>query len=192
MRIRQTTQVREMAKHVERPMVFPLSNPTHVAELTPEQARARSRPTHAQHNPHSSFAPGQGTLSPTGAAEPPTTQDALRTTRQAYEWTDGKAIVATGSPFDPVDLGGGDVRIPSQCNNMYIFPGLGLGASVCGAETIPDSMLYHAAVALSKMTSDAEMRSGRVFPSVTAIRECSEQVLIPLPSPCSERVPLCS
>ena len=125
--------VREMAKHVDRPMVFPLSNPTHVAELTPEQA---------------------------------------------YTWTDGKAIVATGSPFDPVDVGGGDVRTPSQCNNMYIFPGLGLGASVCGAETIPDSMLYHAAVALSKMTSEEEMRSGRVFPSVTSIRECSEQVAI--------------
>ena len=48
------------------------------------------------------------------------------TAEQAYKWTDGKAIVASGSPFDPVTLADGTVKIPSQCNNMYIFPGLGL------------------------------------------------------------------
>lgn len=55
---------------------------------------------------------------------------------------------------------------PSQCNNMYIFPGVGLGASVAAAETIPDSMLYQSAVRLSQMTSEAEMAEGRVFPGI--------------------------
>eukprot|EP01052_Picozoa_sp_SAG31_P034996 SAG31_NODE_4163_length_3520_cov_3.090032_6_plen_109_part_00 len=83
---------------------------------------------------------------------------------EAYAWTDGRAIVATGSPFKPVHIDG-KVLTPSQCNNMYIFPGLGLGASVTAAETIPDSMLYHAAVALSRMTTESEMSEGRVFPA---------------------------
>eukprot|EP00962_Isochrysis_galbana_P052930 scaffold24396_cov101-Isochrysis_galbana.AAC.1 len=52
------------------------------------------------------------------------------TPEEAYIWSDGRAIVATGSPFEPVTLPGGAVRHPSQCNNMYIFPGIGLGASV--------------------------------------------------------------
>ena len=72
-------------------------------------------------------------------------------------------------------------------NNMYIFPGLGLGASVCGAETIPDSMLYHAAVALSKMTTPEEIAAGRVFPSITGIRECSKQVAIAVFEHAAER-----
>jgi len=122
--------VRLMAKNHERPMVFPLSNPTSSCEITPAEV---------------------------------------------YSLTDGRAIVATGSPFDPV-VHRGQTLVPSQCNNMYIFPGVGLGASVCQAETIPHSMLYHAAVALSRMTSDAELAEGRVFPDVTAIRNVSRHV----------------
>jgi malic enzyme len=56
------------------------------------------------------------------------------TPEEAYIWSDGRAIVATGSPFDPVTLPDGTVRTPSQCNNMYIFPGIGLGASVRAKE----------------------------------------------------------
>merc|ERR1712070_545641 len=82
------------------------------------------------------------------------------TPEEAYLWTDGRAIVATGSPFDAVTLPSGQVMHPSQCNNMYIFPGVGLGASVAAAETIPDSMLYQSAVRLSQMTSQASPRSG--------------------------------
>jgi len=99
------------------------------------------------------------------------------TPEEAYTWTDGRAIVATGSPFEPVSLGG-KIFHPSQCNNMYIFPGVGLGASVCAAETITDSMLYQAAVALSKMTSDAELSQGSVFPAVGSIRDVSLQVAL--------------
>jgi len=100
------------------------------------------------------------------------------TPEEAYLWTDGRAIVATGSPFDAVTLPSGQVMHPSQCNNMYIFPGVGLGASVAAAETIPDSMLYQSAVRLSQMTSEAEMAEGRVFPGVTSIRDASREVAI--------------
>jgi hypothetical protein len=54
------------------------------------------------------------------------------TAEQAYKWTNGAAIVASGSPFDPVKMPDGTVKYPSQCNNMYIFPGLGLaGKKIC-------------------------------------------------------------
>jgi malate dehydrogenase (oxaloacetate-decarboxylating)(NADP+) len=64
---------------------------------------------------------------------------------QAYKWTDGNLIFASGSPFDPVEMGDGRTYTVSQCNNMYIFPGLGLGASICGAKRVTDRMLYLAA-----------------------------------------------
>ena len=63
------------------------------------------------------------------------TSSAELTAAEAYAWSDGRAIVATGSPFEPVQVNG-QLRYPSQCNNMYIFPGLGLGASVSQAETV--------------------------------------------------------
>ena len=64
------------------------------------------------------------------------------TPAQAYEWSEGKAIVATGSPFPPYKHSDGKTLIPSQCNNMYVFPGLGLAASVAGVSEITDAMLY--------------------------------------------------
>ena len=64
---------------------------------------------------------------------------------QAYAWSDGKAIVATGSPFPPYTHSDGKTLIPSQCNNMYVFPGLGLAASVAGVSEITDAMLYKVA-----------------------------------------------
>ena len=106
------------------------------------------------------------------------TSSAELTAAEAYEWSDGRAIVATGSPFAPVALPDGRTLAPSQCNNMYIFPGLGLGATVCQAESVPDSMLYQAAVALSQMPTDEEMAAGRVFPEITSIRDCSYHVAV--------------
>ena len=65
------------------------------------------------------------------------------TAQQAFLWTEGRAIVASGSPFAPVHLPGRpEPLIPSQCNNMYIFPGLGLAASVGGVTRFTDNMLY--------------------------------------------------
>lgn len=94
---------------------------------------------------------------------------------QAYQWTDGKAIVATGSPFKPVDYNG-RIYVPSQCNNMYIFPGIGLAASVAGITTITDKMLYKAAVACSESMSIQEIEEGRTFPNIKRIRDVSHKV----------------
>ena len=114
------------------------------------------------------------------------TSSAELTAAEAYAWSDGRAIVATGSPFEPVAHSGKQLT-PSQCNNMYIFPGVGLGASISSAETVTDSMLYTAAVALSRMTTEEELAEGRVFPQVTNIREVSKHVAIACAKHASEK-----
>jgi malic enzyme len=91
---------------------------------------------------------------------------------QAYLWTEGRAVVATGSPF-PSTVVDGKTYTPSQCNNMYIFPGLGLAASVAGVSRITDKMLYRAAVACAESLSAEEVESGRTFPDVKRIRDVS-------------------
>jgi len=98
------------------------------------------------------------------------------TPAQAYEWTDGAAVVATGSPFPPHTLPSGKVVTPSQCNNMYVFPGLGLAASVGGVSTITDRMLYLAALACSETMTEAEISEGRTFPNLDRIRDVSHAV----------------
>ena len=95
---------------------------------------------------------------------------------QAYTWTDGNAVVATGSPFLPVSFPDGRKFIPSQCNNMYVFPGLGLAASVAGVTRITDKMLYKAAVACSNEMNAEEISEGRTFPNIKRIREVSQAV----------------
>lgn len=97
---------------------------------------------------------------------------------EAYTWTDGAAIVATGSPFAPVLAPNGRTLIPSQCNNMYVFPGIGLAASVAGVTKITDKMLYKAAVACSKTMTDVEIAEGRTFPRIARIREVSHAVAV--------------
>jgi malate dehydrogenase (oxaloacetate-decarboxylating)(NADP+) len=79
------------------------------------------------------------------------------TPEQAYKWTEGRAVVATGSPFEPVTMADGSVKIPSQCNNMYIFPGIGLAASVSGTRKITDEMLYRAAEACTEAMTAEEV-----------------------------------
>ena len=95
---------------------------------------------------------------------------------EAFKWTDGRAVVATGSPFPPYTLPNGKVLIPSQCNNMYIFPGLGLGAQLAGVSKITDGMLYAAAVACTDSMTAEEMMEGRTFPSLKRIRIVSHKV----------------
>lgn len=105
----------------------------------------------------------------------PTTK-AECTAEQAYEWTDGRCIFASGSPFAPVEFDDGRVFYPSQCNNMYVFPGLGLGVTVCGATKVTDRMLYVAAEALANFTSQHDIAQGKVFPPISSIREASHTI----------------
>lgn len=98
------------------------------------------------------------------------------TPAQAYKWTNNKAIVSTGSPFDPVVTDTGATLIPSQCNNMFIFPGLGLAASIGQFDVITDQMLYIAAVACANTVEEEEIKQGRTFPQIKRIREVSHAV----------------
>lgn len=96
---------------------------------------------------------------------------------QAYTWTKGKAVVATGSPFSPVIIDG-KKHTPSQCNNMYVFPGIGLAASIAGLTTITDDMLYVAALACVNSLNDDDRKEGRTFPDLKRIRDVSFNVAV--------------
>jgi malate dehydrogenase (oxaloacetate-decarboxylating) len=122
--------VRALCAHVERPVVFPLSNPTSACEATPE--------------------------------------DLLR-------WSHGRAIVATGSPFDPVRVGDRDVVI-GQGNNAFIFPGLGFGAILADASEITDEMVLVASYALAEYVREKHLGRGLIFPPVEEMREVSARV----------------
>ena len=122
--------VRLMAEANQRPVIFPLSNPTSKSECTPE--------------------------------------DAIR-------WSDGRAIVATGSPFPPVTYSGNRFRI-GQGNNAFVFPGIGLGVWLAGATRVTNGMFLEAARALSTQLTESDLRENAVYPELTRIRECSLSV----------------
>ncbi|MGR3913357.1 MAG: NAD-dependent malic enzyme [Gammaproteobacteria bacterium] len=94
------------------------------------------------------------------------------TARQAYEWSGGGAIFASGSPFDAVELDGKTLH-PGQGNNSYIFPGVGLGMIACRAKTIPDSVFMHSARALSASVREEDLARGSLYPPLEKIREVS-------------------
>ncbi|MCO7224815.1 NAD-dependent malic enzyme [Pleionea sp. CnH1-48] len=88
-------------------------------------------------------------------------------------WTDGKAIVATGSPFEPVELNGKQYPI-AQCNNSYIFPGVGLGVISVKAQRVTDNMLMAASEALAQCSPLATTGEGPLLPALSTIREVSK------------------
>jgi malate dehydrogenase (oxaloacetate-decarboxylating) len=124
--------VTELARHVERPVILPLSNPTDKSEATPA--------------------------------------DLLR-------WTDGRALVATGSPFDPVSFGGRTIEI-GQCNNMFIFPGVGLGVIAAGATRVPDTLFQMAALALSELAPSRANPTAALYPGVREVRRVARHVAL--------------
>jgi malate dehydrogenase (oxaloacetate-decarboxylating) len=124
--------VREMARHVERPMIFPLSNPTSKSEALPA--------------------------------------DLIR-------WTEGRALVATGSPFDDVEYGGRTIRI-GQCNNAYIFPGVGLGVIAARVRRITDAMFIAAARTLSELAPVRRDPSLALLPPLGEVREVAKRVAV--------------
>ncbi len=123
--------IRSMHEHCERPIILPMSNPTVLAEQTPENLLA---------------------------------------------WTDGAALVATGSPFGPVERDGTTYRI-GQANNALMFPGLGLGVIVCRAATMPPSLFIAAARALSKLADPSDPAKG-LLPDIDRLREVSATVAV--------------
>jgi len=103
------------------------------------------------------------------------TSKAECTAEQAYEWTDGRGIFASGSPFEPVTYQG-KRHVPTQGNNAYIFPGLGLGAVVSRTKHVTDEMFYVAAKGAADMTNEEELAQGAILPPLTAIREVSANI----------------
>jgi malate dehydrogenase (oxaloacetate-decarboxylating) len=124
--------VREMASHVDRPIIFPISNPTSKSEAVPADLLA---------------------------------------------WTDGRALIATGSPYAPVPFGDRTVTI-GQCNNVFIFPGVGLGVLASGARRVTDGMFVAAARALSALSPARKNPAASLYPALEDVRVASRHVAL--------------
>ncbi len=103
------------------------------------------------------------------------TSKAECTAEAAYTWSNGRAIFASGSPFPPVEING-TKHVPGQGNNIYIFPGVGLGALACEAREVNDAMFLSAARTLASMVTDEDLAIGRVYPALTRVRDISLEI----------------
>ena len=124
--------VKSVAQNAERPIIFPLSNPTAFTEAVPEDI---------------------------------------------YRWTEGKAIVATGSPFPDVRVGDKTFTV-GQGNNVFIFPGVGLGALTVGARVITDDMITAAARRLSEIIPQDHLDINCVYPHPRELREVCTEIAV--------------
>jgi malate dehydrogenase (oxaloacetate-decarboxylating)(NADP+) len=97
------------------------------------------------------------------------------TAEEAYVWSGGTAIFASGSPFDPVKYNG-HTFVPGQGNNSYVFPGIGLGVVVSQATQVTDEMFLAAARTLAQLTDEEDLGLGRVYPPLSDIRDISAQI----------------
>jgi len=99
-----------------------------------------------------------------------TPQDVLR-------WSDGRALVATGSPFGPVDVGGA-ARLVGQANNVFTFPGVGLGVIVSRASEVTNGMFLAAATMLAGLVPDERLTAGALYPPLAGLRSVSRAIAI--------------
>ena len=98
------------------------------------------------------------------------TSKAECTAEEAYIWTQGRAIFASGSPFPPV-IYSGRKMFPGQGNNVYIFPGVGMGVMASGAARVTDEMFLVAARVVAGEVTEADLNEGRLYPPLPRIRE---------------------
>jgi len=124
--------VREMARKVERPIIFPLSNPTSRSEAKAEDL---------------------------------------------IQWTDGRALVASGSPFAPVSYRGRKIPI-AQCNNIYIFPAMGLAVVASGARRVTETMMLAAARELAANSPALKDQSASLLPPLTELRKVAVEIAV--------------
>jgi malate dehydrogenase (oxaloacetate-decarboxylating)(NADP+) len=101
------------------------------------------------------------------------------TAEQAYEWSKGKVIFTSGSPFGVVNYGGKEYR-PGQGNNSYVFPGIGMGAVACNASVINDEMFLSSVKALAEQVSQESLDAGTLYPPLCDIREVSLEIAVAL------------
>jgi malate dehydrogenase (oxaloacetate-decarboxylating)(NADP+) len=103
------------------------------------------------------------------------TANAECTAEQAYRWSNGRAVFASGSPFDPVELNG-QRFVPGQGNNAYIFPGVGLGVLASGAQRVTDRMFAVAARTLAGLVEESHLAAGTLYPPLSSIRSVSAAI----------------